>query len=272
MKKVLLLCMITVTSVSLTSCKKDTAFNTDGSSTVHDLTNLHRLNLAARPGTGEGGDSTDEGLIFDCSSCDTTAPVFINSKFNGTPMAGGNYIWVNLHIKLNNYPAADSLPLQVAMINGSLDFTANNVPYHATMPNAQIDFSDTATAPSSFWSGTYWHMSIPRSMVSNSEIFTDGFAMQIPVGGFPGGINPLRMTCTFKTNRTESFGLQWQWSAAVYSQFSMDYNDLNVKLIHTNTHAGTPQNFEQYVIGGAMGGGGSNYTGGWSSTGSASFN
>jgi hypothetical protein len=31
-------------------------------------------------------------------------------------------------------------------------------------------------------------------------------------------------------------------------------------------HAGTPENFKSYVIGGATGGGGSNYTGGYSGT------
>jgi hypothetical protein len=36
-------------------------------------------------------------------------------------------------------------------------------------------------------------------------------------------------------------------------------------------HAGTPESFKPYVIGGAMGGGGSNYTGSYSGTGSESW-
>jgi len=262
-----ILALTALSSIILFSCKKEANCNPDGTPVIHDLSNLRVLNnQTSRTGTG-----TDDGLIFDCSTCDTTAPLYINSNFNGTPMSQYNYLWVNLHVKLNSYPAADSVPMKIALINGSMDFTADNVLYHATMPNAQIDFSDTATAASSSWNGMYWHITCPRSQISNSELFLGGFAMQIPVGGFPGGIKPLKMNCTFKKNRTENVSMQWQWSAAVYTQFSMDYNDLGVQLIHTNLHAGAPTNYEPYVIGGAMGGGGSNYTGSWSATGSAGF-
>ena len=48
-----------------------------------------------------------------------------------------------------------------------------------------------------------------------------------------------------------------------------NYNALNVVLVHNAApHAGTPVAIEDYVIGGARGGGGSNYTGSWSGTGS----
>ena len=69
--------------------------------------------------------------------------------------------------------------------------------------------------------------------------------------------------------------------AAVYSTFSLDYNALGIKPTHTLTclyqnsdHAGTPegvdsnsgQSFKAFVVGGARGGGGSNWTGSWSGT------
>lgn len=67
--------------------------------------------------------------------------------------------------------------------------------------------------------------------------------------------------------------MSWKWGAAVYSQFGSDYNALDVKPAHkgacdynNSDHAGTPENFKPYVIGGARGGGGSNFTGGWSGT------
>ena len=68
--------------------------------------------------------------------------------------------------------------------------------------------------------------------------------------------------------------VQWKWAAAVYTNFNADYNLLGVKPVDDNKknpylnsdHAGTPENFKPYVIGGATGGGGSNYTGGLSGT------
>jgi hypothetical protein len=73
----------------------------------------------------------------------------------------------------------------------------------------------------------------------------------------------------------------------VYSNFSTNYGDLDVKPTDDNNvlsqdcvdgtsncsheysnsdHAGSPENFKQFVIGGARGGGGSNFTGSLSGT------
>ena len=59
-----------------------------------------------------------------------------------------------------------------------------------------------------------------------------------------------------------------------YSNFSADYNALGVKPVDdkvqnpylNSDHAGTPENFKSFVIGGATGGGGGNFTGGLSAT------
>jgi hypothetical protein len=66
--------------------------------------------------------------------------------------------------------------------------------------------------------------------------------------------------------------VNWQWAAAVYPNphFNTDYNALGIKPVDdkeqnpylNNDHAGTPENFKSFVIGGATGGGGNNYTGG----------
>ena len=68
--------------------------------------------------------------------------------------------------------------------------------------------------------------------------------------------------------------LQWQWGAAVYTQFGAT-GSINVKstddtkgdcTYKNSDHAGTPENFKAYVVGGARGGGGSNWTGSYSGT------
>lgn len=69
--------------------------------------------------------------------------------------------------------------------------------------------------------------------------------------------------------------MQWQWAAAVYTNtFSNNNNAIGVKPVDdtkasqykNSDHAGTPENYKQYVTGGATGGGGSNWTGGYSGT------
>src|SRR5258708_13791470 len=68
--------------------------------------------------------------------------------------------------------------------------------------------------------------------------------------------------------------MQRNWAKTAYSVFSTYYNAIGVKPVDDNKesqyqnsdHAGTPENFESKVTGGATGGGGSNYTGSYSGT------
>ena len=79
-------------------------------------------------------------------------------------------------------------------------------------------------------------------------------------------------TGTFSST-TPGLGVQWQWAAAVYTRFDTAYNALGVKPVDDNhasqyqnsDHSETPENYKQYVTGGARGGGGSNFTGSLSS-------
>ena len=70
--------------------------------------------------------------------------------------------------------------------------------------------------------------------------------------------------------------VNWQWAAAVYPMAHFSANDgaLGVKSVDDNKldplyqnsdHAGTPENFKTFVVAGGTGGGGSNYTGSYSS-------
>jgi len=115
-----------------------------------------------------------------------------------------------------------------------------------------------------------WNTTVPLS--ASDEVFFDGLAYQVPAGGLPGGISPIVWEGDFSSNQS-GLSINWKWGAAVYSTFSTDYNSLGVKAGHSNDcnynnsdHAGTPENYKQYVIGGATGGGGSNWTGSWSGT------
>jgi len=100
--------------------------------------------------------------------------------------------------------------------------------------------------------------------------FLDGVAFPVPID-LRGGIKPVTWTGRFSSD-TPGITVQWKWAAAAYSQFSTDENALGVKPIDDKKasvyqnadRAGTPENFKAFVIGGARGGGGANFTGGYS--------
>jgi hypothetical protein len=102
--------------------------------------------------------------------------------------------------------------------------------------------------------------------------FVTGVAVPVPAGGYPGGIQNVQWSGAFSTDTT-GITLEWQWSAAVYSQFSTTYaTALNTNVLGVNPEdgsadlygtdpAGTSEIFKTDVIAGGTGGGGTNYTG-----------
>src|SRR5207247_9838655 len=97
----------------------------------------------------------------------------------------------------------------------------------------------------------------------------------IVTSNLTGRIKNVTWRGTISTD-TPGVKVNWQWAAAVYpnAHFSADPSLLGVKPVDdkvqtpylNSDHAGTPENFKSFVIGGATGGGGSNYTGGLSGT------
>jgi hypothetical protein len=87
----------------------------------------------------------------------------------------------------------------------------------------------------------------------------------------PGGIKPVTWRGRFTTDRPGS-SFKWKWAAAVYRSMPTNPDSLGVKpvdqndlsLFQNSDKAGTPEFCKSLVTGGAMGGGGSNYTGGYS--------
>lgn len=159
------------------------------------------------------------------------------------------------------------------MTDASVTLNGSGVNETLSAPNAAITFSPSATqATTSFNAATNtWNTTLPTSHLSGNA-FLDGFGFQVPAGGLPGGINSVTWTASFST--TSAVKINWQWAAAVYTSVTSDNNAAGVKPVDDNhasqyqnsDHAGTPENFESYVIGGARGGGGSNYTGSYSGT------
>jgi hypothetical protein len=199
----------------------------------------------------------------------------ITSNFNGTPIPAGDWIWFTSVFKAQGVGSA---PVTIGFM-GFIEFSVGGTSYFLSVPSSFVTFSQGVTvATTNFNSLGQWVTLVPSSGLSGN-VFLDGFVLQVPgPNGFPGGINPVSWHGTF-VSTTPGITVQWQWAAAVYygSSFGADYNLLGVKPVDDNNasvyqnsdHAGTPEFFKQYLQGGARGGGGSNFTGSYSATGSA---
>jgi len=183
----------------------------------------------------------------------------ISSNFNGTSIAAGNTVWFNSHMKVNGL--SSTRPTTVNITNVSIAFGGQTY----TMPDATIIFSPSAaSATTSFDTVSNRWISIVPTSQAGADPFMTGLGLLMP-SGLAGGQNPVVMQATFSSD--SNISVDWQWSAAVYTDFSNDYNDLGVLSVDGGGQSGTPTNFERFVTGGARGGGGSNFTGSNSATG-----
>jgi hypothetical protein len=201
-----------------------------------------------------------------------------SSNFNGTAINGGDYIWFNANFTAKGMPSAGAT---ITFTNSTISATVNGAQYNLPVPNARVTFSPIATCTSTTFdtATNTWMTTVPVS--GDDEIFLTGLAVRVPSGGLPGGINPVEWQGSFAvTTDTPGISINWKWGAAVYSSFTPNYNALAIKPGHKTAcgmnngdHAGTPegvnsnnQPWKKFVVGGATGGGGSNWTGSWSGT------
>jgi hypothetical protein len=209
----------------------------------------------------------------------TCTPGAIASNFNGTPIDGGRYIWFNANFSASGIPSSGAT---IDFTNSTITFTADQI-YTVAVPNAQITFSPSAVCSSTTFdtANNKWITTVPIS--GSDEIFLSGVAFPVPASFVDSGgrvQGPVVWNGGFNSD-ISGISVGWKWGAAVYTAFTTDYNTLGVKPTHTATclynnsdHAGTPEGvdatsgkaFKAFVVGGARGGGGSNWTGSWSGT------
>jgi len=202
----------------------------------------------------------------------------ITSNFNGTAIAQGDYIWFT---GVLNVKGLGTSPTTVYVSHASITFTANGTTYNLKVPSSAITFSSTTTTATTdfvqltpVFLGKGWKTQLQSSGLAGNDLMT-AVQFAVPAGGLPGGIKNVSFTATF-SSFASGLSVNWQWGAAVYTSFDSDYNALGVKSVDDNQasiyknsdHAGTPENFKTSVTGGARGGGGSNFTGSYSATGS----
>jgi hypothetical protein len=200
----------------------------------------------------------------------------IQSNFNSQTISAGSYVWFNSVIKLQSPVPLNGLSVFVTGQTITLNLEGGGV-LTLKVPDAEIDFSTTATAGTTTFdnSNHKWITVVPAGFGDND--FLSGLAYLVPVGVSLAGANPVIWSGTF--SGSASFSVHWQFAAAVYTSFSTDYNALGVKPLHSTSldayhngdQAGTPENFKASLVAGAMGGGGSNFTGSYSPTESVSY-
>jgi hypothetical protein len=152
------------------------------------------------------------------------------------------------------------------------------------MPSSAITFSSATTTATTDYVQLYplflgkgWKTDLQWSGLAGNDLMT-AVEFKVPASGLPGGTKDVAFTATFSSYAT-GLTVNWQWGASVYTSLDTDYSALGVKPVDDNKaseyknsdHAGTPENFKPFVTGGATGGGGSNYTGSYSATGSCAL-
>jgi hypothetical protein len=220
-------------------------------------------------GQGEPITHTSNTVIVKVPTPPTCPQAKIESNFNGTAVKQGDWIWFNSVLK----PEGTTSGGTIRFTNQKVTIVTKKGTTTLSVPNATITFSPLATEGTTSFAGGEWMTTVPASFTDN--VFLAGLAYQLPAE-LEGGANPVSWEGDFTTSPGVS--LKWQWAAAVYTTFSSEYNSLEVKPLHSTTldkyhngnQAWTPEAFKAFVTGGARGGGGSNYTGSYSGTGSCS--
>jgi hypothetical protein len=190
----------------------------------------------------------------------------ISGGFNAAQIAPGNFLWFSSVLKAHGLPS--NAVVHVTFTNQTI-----TIPGFGTVnvPDATVTFDPAAVSATTNFAGT-WMTTVPSDIHGNT--FFSGHSVQIP-GGLPGSARPVIWSGTI-TIDTPGVSVNWQWAAAVYpaAHFSADPSLLGVKPVDDKVqnpylnadHAGTPENFKSFVLPGATGGGGNNFTGGLSGT------
>ena len=191
----------------------------------------------------------------------------ITSEFNGTAVGIADYLWFNSVLK------AQGLGSKAVTIRVSHQ-KITSPQFSLSPPDATVTFDPNATSASTTFNAGVWVTRVPLNGLSGN-VFLSGLGYQLPAN-LPGGLKNVTWSGVI-TPDTPGVSVQWLWAAAVYTVFSSDNNALGVKPVddpkasqyQNSDHAGTPEKYKLNVIGGARGGGGSNYTGSYSGTASA---
>ena len=227
------------------------------------------------------GDSAVQ-VLSSTTNNNGTISASITAGFNAFTIPSGDVIWFASVIQLTggtpNASDTDAQGLHIHFVHQTLNFSeSGGVTFTKYLPDGIVAFSKTATSASTVFDSANdtWYTTVP--ITYTGDVFISGYAYYVGSGGVPGSTH-VTWSGQFLSSEC-AFTFNWKFAAAVYTQFAgtqlaPNYSGVGVKPVDDNKlstyqnsdHAGTPENFKSDLAQGAMGGGGSNYTGSYSGT------
>lgn len=220
----------------------------------------------------------------------TNALACITAKFGCNVISSNNTIWFS---SVLNTPSGNKAPFTVRFFDQHIELTIDGTNLVYEVPEAIVTFSNNLPIATTIFSNGQW-VTTAKKPGSQDNTFLSGLGIKLPFdseGCRSRSCHPSRcydgrwragrdddddhdgrrrrheeISATwcgrFEVSRPDVV-LKWAWGAAVYTQFSADYNALGIKPIDARTgsaygnydNAGTPECFKQYVIAGARGDG-----------------
>ncbi|MFZ7115239.1 MAG: T9SS type A sorting domain-containing protein, partial [Bacteroidota bacterium] len=186
----------------------------------------------------------------------------IVASFNNNDIAIGRTIWFSAVVKVNY---TGGYPLM-------LTFSDQNIASSRFNLNPKISklvITDTVTVATTTFNGIEWMTIAPPNISGN--YFISGYAHLLP-STILRNLSSITWKGVWTANRPGVTNVEWKWSAAVYSSFNTDMNQLGVKsadgdtttIYANNDPAGSPENYKLYTVAGARGTGIGDYVGSYS--------
>ena len=220
------------------------------------------------PGQTSAGDL--DGFVVKLVSAQCTIPSVTigNISWNKFTIPAGTspQVWVNAHI---GKPRGVSLTTKSRVYFTNATLTVNGIAYQLAGGLLTFDPAAPATISTQFNAALNRWETVVNPNAMSDEIFILGAAIPATAGLATAGNASLSFS-TFSESPGLSFS--WVWSAAAYTFWPADWNQAQILPFHQSLHAGSPLNpaVQSSLIQGPRGGAGSNYTGGWSATGTGS--
>ena len=214
-------------------------------------------------------------LFFSSSGFGQDCTVFTHNPytdFNATPnLPTPSSLWLNIHTKLSNTDLVSNGDF-LLFTGGTITLNGiSSTPAvtNVTIPSGRIVADNTVSSPvTSYDMGSNtWTTRVPPGF-SSSDIFIEGAIITSSTGFKITGGKSSVVTGFFVSNRP-SFKDSWFYGIGAY-QPPFDYSGIDnpgqVTAVGGGIKAGTPIPEESFHVAGGSGGGGSNYTGSYSST------
>ncbi len=206
----------------------------------------------------------------------TNALSCIEADFDDTCIRKSNIVWFSSVIKIPS--CSYTGPVTVHIFNQSIELAMDGTNITLQVPEAFITLSNGVTTSTTTFTNGVWITLTKRGLSGN--IFAAAVAWQVPFdlnnNNHTWGsrnwrdkdewfckrrrVNSATWCARFAVDNPNVV-VKWQWSAAVHTSFTNDYNALCVKPCDDNNdsywknsdHAGACENYKKYAIKGARG-------------------